>query len=118
MAREQLQTLTEPMYYILLSLSKPMHGYEIMQTVNDISRQRVKVGAGTLYSLLMRFEKEKIIRQISDDGRRKVYELTDKGHEILNNEYNRLKNSVSAYNEYIDKIKTSKEGSCGNANNG
>ncbi len=33
MAKEQLKTLTEPMYYILLTLSEPQHGYGIMQEV-------------------------------------------------------------------------------------
>ena len=101
MAREQLQTLTESMFYILLVLIKPMHGYEIMQTVDIISKHRVKVGAGTLYSLLTRFEKDKIIRQISDDGRKKVYQLTEKGRGILDGEYDRLKNSITAYDAYI-----------------
>lgn len=31
MAREQLKNLTEPMYYILLSLMQDNHGYGIMQ---------------------------------------------------------------------------------------
>ena len=100
MAREQLQTLTESMFYILLALIKPMHGYEIMQTVDFMSERRVKVGAGTLYSLLTRFEKEKIIKQVSDDGRKKIYELTEKGRDILNGEYFRLKNSITAYDTY------------------
>lgn len=90
MARKQLQNLTEPMYYILLSLTSPRHGYEIMQTITESTTGRVKVGAGTLYSLLSRFEKEKIIVQVSDDGRRKTYTLTGKGRDVLESEYTRL----------------------------
>ena len=104
MAREQLQTLTEPMFFILLALIKPMHGYEIMQTVSDISNNRVKVGAGTLYALLTRFENDKIVRQISDDGRRKIYTLTEKGRELLDREYTRLHYTIKAYNEYIKEV--------------
>ena len=37
MAREQLKTLTEPMYYILLSLLKENHGYGIMQMVDELT---------------------------------------------------------------------------------
>jgi DNA-binding PadR family transcriptional regulator len=97
MAREQLQTLSEPMYYILLALAKPMHGYEIMQTVSTMSQGRLKVGAGTLYALLTRFEKEEIVSLVGDDGRRKTYELTEKGRKLLDKEYLRLKDSVAAY---------------------
>jgi len=103
MAREQLQTLTEPMYFILLTLTRPMHGYEIMQTVAEISDGRVKVGAGTLYALLTRFEKEKIVVLVRDDGRRKTYELTEKGRELLDREYTRLKQGIEAYENYLER---------------
>jgi len=107
MAREQLQTLSEPMYFILLALTHPMHGYEIMQKVSAISNERVKVGAGTLYALLTRFENEGIILRIKDDGRRKTYKITEKGREFLEREYTRLKESIKAYDNYIlEGIKT------------
>ncbi|KUO53422.1 MAG: PadR family transcriptional regulator [Desulfitibacter sp. BRH_c19] len=102
MAREQLQNLTEPMYYILLTLTTPRHGYDIMQTVSDLTNSRVKVGAGTLYSLLSRFEKEKVILQVSDDGRRKTYTITDKGREILGSEYTRLQILVTHGRTFLE----------------
>lgn len=91
MAREQFQNLTEPMYYILLSLTEERHGYEIMQVISEETSGRVLVGPGTLYSLLSRFEKEGMINQVSNDGRRKTYILTDHGRDLLMEEYNRLK---------------------------
>lgn len=106
MAREQLQTLSEPMYFVLLTLTRPMHGYEIMQTVPVISHDRVKVGAGTLYALLTRFEKEEIVLRVNDDGRRKTYLITSKGRELLNREYTRLKASITAYDYYIVEVET------------
>ena len=101
MARGQLQTLSEPMYFILLALTKPMHGYDIMQTITAISNDRVTVGAGTLYALLKRFEKEEIVYQVSDDGRRKTYIITDKGRDLLEREYVRLNDSIAAYDNYL-----------------
>lgn len=95
MARKQLQNLTEPMYYVLLSLLKPLHGYGIMKNVDKITCGRVKVGAGTLYSLLSRFEKEEIVSKISTQESKKTYILTDKGREILRQEYIRLKQLVN-----------------------
>ncbi|GAA0182320.1 helix-turn-helix transcriptional regulator [Clostridium sediminicola] len=94
MARKQLQTLTEPMYYILLSLLKPIHGYGIMKNVDKMTGGRVKVGAGTLYSLLSRFEKEDIVVKTSTEDSKKNYILTDKGREILKQEHLRLKQLV------------------------
>lgn len=90
MARAQLQTLTEPMYYILLALTEERYGYEIMQIISERTSNRVVIGPGTLYTLLGRFQKEGIIKQVSDDGRRKTYILTKSGRELLLEEYNRL----------------------------
>lgn len=90
MPREQFQTLTEPMYYILLSLLTERCGVDIMESVKSISKDRVKVGPGTLYTLLSKFEKEKIIMETAVVGRKRSYIITDYGKEILNEEYNRL----------------------------
>ncbi len=95
MAREQLQTLSEPMYYILLSLIEPRHGYDIMTKVSELSKGRVVVGAGTLYTLLSRFEKEEIIYLYAEEKRRKIYLITPKGMNMLKDEYIRLKNMVA-----------------------
>ncbi len=40
--------LTEATYYIMLSLVEPLHGYGVMQKVNEISQGTVSVGPGTL----------------------------------------------------------------------
>lgn len=95
MAREQLKTLTEPMYYVLLSLIKENHGYGIMQMISELTEGRVAVGAGTLYALLARFEKEEIIHQVAEENRRKIYKLTDRGQDILQEEFQRLNKMVS-----------------------
>lgn len=91
MAREQLQTLTEPMYYILMSLLEECCGVDIMEKVNVLSRGRVTVGPGTLYAMLARFENSGIIRLTASEGRRKSYVITEEGRKILQKEYDRLK---------------------------
>lgn len=109
MAREQLQTLTEPMYYILLSLYEENYGYEIMESVKLISNNRVEVGPGTLYPILSRFEKEAIIKLISSKDRRKTYLITDLGKELLEEELNRLKTLVLDGESYSSVIKSIKD---------
>ncbi|GKX68229.1 PadR family transcriptional regulator [Inconstantimicrobium mannanitabidum] len=90
MAREQFQNLTEPMYYILMSLLEERCGVDIMDSVDKISKGRVSVGPGTLYALLGKFEKESMIRETEVQGRKRSYIITDKGKEILLEEYKRL----------------------------
>ena len=48
MARKKLETLTEQMYYVLLSLREERHGYGVMQYISALTEGRLGVGAGTL----------------------------------------------------------------------
>lgn len=95
MAREQFQTLTEPMYYILLALTEECCGVDIMEKVRYISKGRVKVGPGTLYAMLSKFEDNGVIRRTVEEGRRKSYIITESGKQMLRTEYDRLKMMVS-----------------------
>lgn len=95
MARKKLDTLTEQMYYVLLSLAGERHGYGIMQYVSDLTGGRVLIGAGTLYALLGRFEKEGLIQLSSERENRKYYRLTDDGKKVLEDEFDRLRRQVA-----------------------
>ncbi len=83
--------LSETTYYIMLSLITPSHGYAIMQNVELLSDNNVKIAAGTLYGALVNLTKQKLIAPVqSKDERRKTYQLTPKGYEILMLEYKRM----------------------------
>lgn len=91
MARAKLETLTEQMYYVLLALVEPGHGYAVMERIGQLSHGRVQVGPGTLYTLLGRFEKEKLIALVQEEDKRKIYRLTSEGRGVLEREYERLR---------------------------
>ncbi|WP_019772404.1 PadR family transcriptional regulator [Streptococcus sobrinus] len=92
MKRNKHLPLTETTYYILLALLEPGHGYVIMQRVEDLSDGDVRIAAGTMYRAIENLLKLKWIKSIpSNDKRRKVYALTDKGQEILQLETGRLR---------------------------
>lgn len=95
MARKKLETLTEQMYYVLLSLTGERHGYGIMQYVSDLTHGRVTIGAGTLYALLSRFEEEGLISLTRTFEGRKYYQLTPEGEQTLRGEYDRLRRQVA-----------------------
>lgn len=90
MSRERLQTLSEPMYYILLSLLQEQCGVDIMARVKEISKGRVQVGPGTLYALLDKFTTGGIIEETKVEGRRRSYIITEYGRELLMKEHQRL----------------------------
>lgn len=88
------QPMTEAMYYILLALLRPIHGYGLMQRVRELSRGRLVLGPGTLYGVLTRMNAEGLIRLEGTEGRRKVYAITDSGRRALAEEYRRLNSMV------------------------
>ena len=83
MAREKFQTLTEPMFYILLTLREECCGTDIMTRVSALTRGRVDLGPGTLYNLLDSFQQAGMIRETAVEGRKRSYLITDKGRETL-----------------------------------
>lgn len=84
--------LTEGVYYILLSLLTPMHGYGIMQNVKLLSNQRVELGAGTLYGALSTLVERGWIELLvgGEDSRKKEYQITELGKSIVKSEMTRL----------------------------
>ncbi|MBR5093961.1 MAG: PadR family transcriptional regulator [Oscillospiraceae bacterium] len=84
--------LTEPTYYILLALYEPQHGYGIMQRVEELSRGRVRLAAGTLYGALNSMTEKGWIRllPVEDGSRKKEYTLTEQGLYVLKRELDRL----------------------------
>ena len=87
--------MTEAMYYILLALLKPGHGYGMMQRIRELSGGRLEMGPGTLYGVLSRMNREGWIVLTGEEGRRRNYAITEAGRDALLREYNRLKRMVA-----------------------
>ena len=88
--------LTEAVYYILLALHTPMHGYGIMHYVKELSNQRVILGAGTLYGAINTLLEKGWIKALPsiEDSRKKEYEITKVGKETLLMEIKRLEELI------------------------
>ena len=92
MRRNKHLPLTETTYYILLALLEPAHGYSIMQTVEEMSDGDVRIAAGTMYGAIENLLKlQWIVALSSTDKRRKVYQLTAAGREIITLETERIR---------------------------
>ncbi len=91
MPRKPLELLTESMFYVLMALkSKPLHGTEIATFIEGKTAKRVRIGPGTLYTILAKFEKINYIKEVSVVGRKRTYEITEKGKNAYNAELERL----------------------------
>jgi len=92
MARDKNLPLTETTYYVLLVLTRPLHGYAAIQEIARISQDTVKVAAGTMYGATENLLKLKWIKEVpSTDKRRRVYQITMAGQKILTLETARLR---------------------------
>lgn len=90
---KESMALTEAVFYILLSLYEPMHGYGIMQNVAKLSGGRVNLAAGTLYGAINTLLEKGWIRALPGEtnSRRKEYEITDSGKTTVHGEIERLR---------------------------
>lgn len=97
--KHNLLPLSETMHYILLALCQPLHGYAIMQRIEQMSKGSVILAAGTLYGAIENLNKHGWIEPVigGTTNRRKVYKITDEGMEILKIERERLLNIISLY---------------------
>ena len=89
--------LTEAVFYILLSLTERRHGYGIMQRTAELSSGRLVISAGTLYGALSTLMEKGWIKQLDivADSRRKEYQITAAGREVLEQELARLEELVA-----------------------
>jgi DNA-binding PadR family transcriptional regulator len=88
--------LTETVYYILLSLFTPLHGYGIMQNVRELSQGRVNLGAGTLYGAINTLLDKGWINLLAmdQDARKKEYVITSIGKTVIAGEIRRLEELI------------------------
>lgn len=103
MPRERFKTLTEQMFYILLCLYQERRGADILEMVRTITADRVSIGSGTLYDLLEQFASEGMIQETKAEGRRRSYIITEKGKEMLEREYQRIRFQAAGYEHLIRK---------------
>lgn len=96
MKQQKQGPLTEAMFYTLMALSKgDVCGTEIAQRIEQRTKGRVKLGPGTLYTILGKFLDEKLIQEVEVDGRKRTYRITDAGLQIFQGEIDRLRQCLA-----------------------
>lgn len=82
--------MTETGFYILLCLQQPMHGYGIVQQVDQLTDGEIRLSPGTMYGTLSKMEKDRIISFVREEEKRKIYCITELGREVLQMEMRRI----------------------------
>lgn len=98
------EPLTESYFFILLCLYHgPNHGYGIMQQTLKLSREKVRIGSGTMYGATSQMMKKGWIEECVVDGydRKRQYRLTEAGRQVLLEEVDRLRHMVQTASDVI-----------------
>jgi DNA-binding PadR family transcriptional regulator len=82
--------MTETGFYILLCLQKPNHGYGIVQRVEEMTEGDIRLAPGTMYGSLSKMEKDGLIQFVQEEEKRKIYQITELGREVLQLELKRI----------------------------
>ncbi len=82
--------MTETGFYILLCLQEQNHGYGIVQKVKEMTKGDIVLAPGTMYGSLSKMEKDGLIVFIKEEDKRKIYHITDLGHDVLEIEIRRI----------------------------
>lgn len=95
MPKRALKSLTESMFYVLMALSRePKCGIDISSFIERKTDNTLQIGPATLYTILAKFEKEKYIKEIDVEGRKRTYRITDIGMQAYREQAIRLKRCV------------------------
>lgn len=96
MPRKAFDSLSEPMFYVLMALHRrTLCGVEMVEWIRKKTDGRIVLGPGTLYTILPKLADEGAIRETSAEGRRRSYELTDKGQQMFAAECDRLRRCIA-----------------------
>lgn len=82
--------MTESGFYILLCLREPNHGYGIVQLVKALTNGEIVLAPGTMYGSLSKMEKDGLIAFVKEEEKRKIYQITALGQEVLDIETKRI----------------------------
>lgn len=82
--------MTESGFYILFCLQQPQHGYGIGQQVREMTGGALVISAGTMYGTLSKMEADGLIAFVREEEKRKLYQITALGEEVLDLELRRI----------------------------
>ena len=102
--------LAPAMLHILLALAgERLHGYGIMQEVLRQTEGRYKLGPGTLYDNLQRLMKQRLVEEVAglseeENARRRYYQLSSLGRDVLAAEISRLEGVVRTARTHLKPL--------------
>jgi PadR family transcriptional regulator, regulatory protein PadR len=102
--RARVERFAEPAVLLLLR-ERPVHGYELLEQLPDVTGERVDMG--NLYRFLRMLESDGIVRSDWDDQAsgpsKRVYELTGEGRALLDQWASALRDSQTRLQGFLTR---------------
>ena len=102
--RARVERFAEPAVLLLLR-ERPVHGYELLEQLPDLTGERVDMG--NLYRFLRMLESDAIVRSEWDDRAagpsKRIYELTDEGRALLDQWASALRDSQTRLDGFLTR---------------
>ena len=102
--RARVERFAEPAVLLLLR-ERPVHGYELLEQLPDLTGERVDMG--NLYRFLRLLESDGIVRSEWDDRAagpsKRIYELTDEGRALLDQWDSALRDSQTRLDGFLTR---------------
>ena len=102
--RARVERFAEPAVLLLLR-ERPVHGYELLEQLPDLTGERVDMG--NLYRFLRLLESDGIVSSEWDDRAagpsKRIYELTDEGRALLDQWASALRDSQTRLDGFLTR---------------
>lgn len=99
---------TDTIYFILLCLNEPAHGYALMSKIEEMTNGEYTIGPGSMYTTLKKLLEAGLVEMCDQEA--KVYCLTDKGRDNLVKDYVRRKRIIDQSREIIEGMEVCCDG--------
>ncbi len=95
MKKNRLSELTESMFYVLMAfLDHDLDVIGVEEFIKEKTRERVKLGPATLYTIIEKFQEEEMIRQEDTEEDKQIYSITENGRIFFDKEMQRIHNKI------------------------
>jgi len=102
--RARIERFAEPAVLLLLR-EQPVHGYELLEQLPELTGERVDMG--NLYRFLRLLEEEEIVSSLWDDDvpgpSKRIYELTDEGRALLDEWAHALRDAQTRTDSFLTR---------------
>lgn len=88
------EELTDSIFLILLAMKNPIHGYGLMQKIEELTAGTTLIGPATMYTTIKKMKAVNWISETENFDSKIVYKITQKGLEVLMKDYDRRRKIV------------------------